>query len=69
MTDGVKHVIRLDAIYERDGVYDKEKLERNALAEHYLNLAGELERSNRGMEAVEYYRRAFILNPQLEQFT
>jgi tetratricopeptide (TPR) repeat protein len=66
---GVKNIIRLDAIYEREGIYDKEKLEANRLAEMYLNLAGELERSGKGMQAVEYYKKAFRLNPDLERFS
>jgi len=33
VTEGLKYVIRIDAIYEREGVYDKEKLEKNQLAE------------------------------------
>ena len=64
---GEKYAIRLDLMYERDGVYDETRLENNRLAEHCLHMAIDLEREHRGSEAVEFYKKAFRLNPALER--
>lgn len=65
--EGEKYAIRLDLMYQRDGVYDTTRLENNRLAEHYLHLAIDFERAHKGPEAIEYYKKAFRLNPALER--
>jgi len=64
---GEKYAIRLDLMYQREGVYDETRLENNRLAEHCLQMAIDLEREHRGMEAIEFYKKAFRLNPALER--
>lgn len=66
LASGEKHVIRLDIIYERCTPYDKEKFEKNELAMQYLKIAQDLERGHKAMESIEYYKKAFKLNPNLE---
>lgn len=64
---GEKYAIRLDLMYQREGVYDETRLENNRLAQHYLEMAVGLEREHRGMEAIEFYKKAFRVNPELER--
>lgn len=64
---GFKYAIRFDLMfYKRTGKTDEE-ISKNELAEKYLAMANELERSFQGKEAVKYYQLAFKLNPKLEE--
>jgi hypothetical protein len=64
---GFKYAIRFDLMFLKSTEKNAEELSKNELAEKYLKIAGELERSRQGMEAVKYYQMAFKLNPKLEE--
>ena len=64
---GEKFAVRLDLMYQRQGEYDATRIENNRLAEEYLRLAIDFERAKNGPKAIEYYKKAFRLNPGLER--
>lgn len=63
---GEKYALRLDVMYQRQGEYDASRLDRNRLAEEYVTLAVEFERAKNISKSIEYYKKAFKLNPDLE---
>ncbi len=66
---GEKYIFRTDILFKRicENELPPEELSKKKLALEYLQLAQELERSRQGREAVEYYRKAFKLDPDLEK--
>lgn len=73
--EGIKHFMRTDIFYtrviEEDEGMDAETrlamMETKEKAQCYLDLAREYERCHQPMKAVEYYRKAFKLNPALDE--
>lgn len=64
---GEKYIFRSDIIYKRAHDENSEELSTEKLSLKYFEMAQELERSKQGKEAVEYYKKAFKLNPDLEK--
>lgn len=64
---GFKYAARFDLMFYKRTEKSEEEISNNALAEKYLAMANELERSFQGQEAVKYYKLAFKLNPKLEE--
>jgi hypothetical protein len=65
---GEKYIFRTDIVFKRSNLNQtQEQLGNQELALKYFKLAQELERSKKGLEAVEYYKKAFKLDPDLEK--
>jgi len=66
LTSGVKYILRTDLMFEcRSAVQPESSKEDQAM--ELIRMAQEYERCANGIEAVECYRRAFRLCPELEQ--
>lgn len=69
---GEKYIFRNDIIFKRDFQKETEmgintELDPKKQALNFFHLAQELERSKQGKTAVEYYKKAFKLDPELEK--
>eukprot|EP00736_Rhodelphis_marinus_P009249 Rmarinus@m.27136 len=62
--EGLKYIQRSDVMYIRESKSPLTDAQEKAV--QLLRKAEELERSHRGMEAIDYYRRAVKLDPTLE---
>lgn len=63
---GTKHVLRVDVLYERDGELDKSEYSNREIAMKYVKLAANFEKTGYATKAIEYYKKAFKLDPSLE---
>ncbi len=69
---GEKYIFRTDIVFkrnfEREGIYlSNEEISKKTEALKCLDFAQELERCGQGSKAVEYYKKAFKLDPDLEK--
>jgi hypothetical protein len=69
---GEKYILRTDIVYirsfDREGIHLSElEISNKSEALKYLEFAQELERCGQGGQAVEYYKKAFKLDPYLEK--
>lgn len=69
--EGVKYALRCDVIYERVGEGSAEEsirhLDKKEQAKRWFQLASKLELSGYVNECVAYYKKAYKLDPNLEE--
>jgi hypothetical protein len=65
---GEKYILRTDVIYKRESGFEglSEEISKEKQALIYFEMAQEMERCKNGKAAVEFYRKAFKLDPELE---
>jgi len=71
---GEKYIFRTDIMYNRDFDGEGKNIPEEVMSNKkqaliYLEMAYEFERCKQGMKAVEFYRKAFKLDPDLEKVT
>lgn len=68
---GEKYIFRTDVMFLRDESQlpplSQEEINKKELAKQYLEMARDFERCKNGEKAVEYYRKAFKMDPDLEK--
>jgi hypothetical protein len=66
--EGEKYIFRTYIFFKRiNSNKTEEELSKQEKAVQNLKIAQQLERENKGSEAIKYYRKAFKLDPDLEK--
>lgn len=64
--NGTKQAIKIDIMYEREGELDLSGYDNRQLAKKYFKVGANFERTGYAKEAIEYYKKAFKLDPSLD---